>query len=117
MKDIQKRFGLSYIFISHDLGVVKHMCDEVYIMFKGRFVEKGLKKDIYTNPKHIYTKRLIAAIPDVDPSMRDINRKNRLEVEKFYDDNIKKFYTEEGKVYDLKRITDSHYVAIKDGVI
>ena len=41
MKDIQKQFGLSYIFISHDLGVVKHMCDEIYIMYRGRFVEKG----------------------------------------------------------------------------
>ncbi|WP_269320284.1 ATP-binding cassette domain-containing protein [Oceanivirga salmonicida] len=70
MKDIQNKFGLSYIFISHDLGVVKHMCDEMYIMYKGRFVEKGTRNDIYTNPQHIYTKRLIAAIPDVNPTKK-----------------------------------------------
>ena len=40
MKEIQKQFGMSYLFISHDLGVIKHMCDEIFIMYKGRFVEK-----------------------------------------------------------------------------
>ena len=50
MKEIQKQFGMSYLFISHDLGVIKHMCDEIFIMYKGRFVEKGLKEDIYGNP-------------------------------------------------------------------
>ena len=70
MKEIQKQFGMSYLFISHDLGVIKHMCDEIFIMYKGRFVEKGLKKDIYGNPQHIYTKRLIAAIPEVNPRNR-----------------------------------------------
>ena len=49
MKKIQKQLGLSYIFISHDLGVVKHMCDHISIMYKGRFVETGTKEDIYKN--------------------------------------------------------------------
>ena len=74
MKEIQKQFGLSYLFISHDLGVVKHMCDYISIMYRGRFVEKGEKIDIYNNPQHIYTKRLIAAIPEINPENRIFNK-------------------------------------------
>ncbi len=118
MKDIQKQFGLSYIFISHDLGVVKHMCDEIYIMYKGRFVEKGLKNDIYQDARHIYTKRLIAAIPDVDPSVREQNMINRINVEKEYLEKESKYYDKNGKVFDLKPLSFNftHYVALKDEV-
>lgn len=119
MKDIQKQFGLSYIFISHDLGVVKHMCDEIYIMYRGRFVEKGLREDIYTNPQHIYTKRLIAAIPDVNPRTRDINRENRLLVEKEYKEKENVYYDKNGKVFDLIPLdktnkNETHFVALKE---
>ena len=102
MKEIQKYFGLSYIFISHDLGVVKHMCDYIYIMYRGRFVEKGEKEDIYNNPQHIYTKRLIAAIPEVNPNNRLINKEKRLKVEREYKENELDYYDKNGKVYDLK---------------
>ncbi|MDU5601922.1 MAG: dipeptide/oligopeptide/nickel ABC transporter ATP-binding protein, partial [Enterococcus faecium] len=54
MKRIQQEYGLSYLFISHDLGVVKHMCDNIAIMYKGRFVEIGTREDIYNDPRHIY---------------------------------------------------------------
>jgi len=66
MKRIQEEYKLSYLFISHDLGVVKHMCDNIAIMYKGRFVEMGTREDIYTDPQHIYTKRLLSAIPQID---------------------------------------------------
>ena len=98
MKEIQKQFGMSYLFISHDLGVIKHMCDEIFIMYKGRFVEKGLKKDIYGNPQHIYTKRLIAAIPEVNPRNRKEKKLNRLAIEKEYKENQSKYYDENGRV-------------------
>ena len=119
MKDIQKQFGLSYIFISHDLGVVKHMCDEIYIMYRGRFVEKGIKKDIYTDPKHIYTKRLIAAIPDINPETRDKNREYRLLVEKEYKEKENVYYDKNGKVFDLTPLdktnkNETHFVALKE---
>lgn len=114
MKEIQNQFGLSYLFISHDLGVVKHMCDEICIMYRGRFVEKGLKEEIYKNPTHIYTKRLIAAIPDVNPRERKTNREKRMEVEREYKENETKYYDENGKVYDLKQLTSSHFVALKE---
>ena len=112
MKEIQKYFGLSYIFISHDLGVVKHMCDYIYIMYRGRFVEKGEKEDIYNNPQHIYTKRLIAAIPEVNPNNRLINKEKRLKVEREYKENELDYYDKNGKVYDLKKLSNTHYAAL-----
>ena len=117
MKDIQEQFGLSYLFISHDLGVVKHMCDYMFIMYRGRFVETGTKNDIYKNPEHFYTKRLIAVIPEVHPEKRLENKKRRLEIEKEYLKNEKKYYDENGRVFDLKKLTDTHFVAIKDEIM
>ncbi|MFC2542591.1 MAG: ATP-binding cassette domain-containing protein [Leptotrichia hofstadii] len=114
MKDIQEQFGLSYLFISHDLGVVKHMCDYMFIMYHGRFVETGEKNDIYKNPEHLYTKRLIAAIPEIHPEKRAENKRRRLKIEKEYLANEKKYYDENGRVFDLKKLTDTHFVAFKD---
>lgn len=117
MKKIQKQLGLSYIFISHDLGVVKHMCDHMSIMYKGRFVETGDKGIIYSDPRHIYTKRLIAAIPDVNPEIRDEKRKYRLAVEKEYRDLESLYYDKDGRVFDLELVDSSysHYVAFNKG--
>ena len=71
MKRVQEEFGLSYLFIAHDLGVVKYMCDNLAIMNKGRFVEIGTREDIYNNPQHIYTRRLSCAIPKIDVDNRE----------------------------------------------
>lgn len=111
MKDIQNEYGLSYLFISHDLGVVKHMCDEINIMYKGRFVETGSKKDIYENPQHIYTKRLLSAIPDVSPNGREERKVERIRVERDYQENHQKYYDENGRVYDLTPLSNTHFVA------
>ena len=112
MKQIQQEFNLSYLFISHDLGVVKHMCDDLAIMYRGRFVEYGNKKDIYTNPQHIYTKRLLSAIPTIDPINRKKHKAERIAVEKEYEMNQEKFYDPNGRVYDLSPLTETHQVAI-----
>jgi peptide/nickel transport system ATP-binding protein len=61
--DLQEEFGLSYVFISHDLAVVKYMADDMLVMSKGEIVERGLAEDIYHNPQHPYTKQLLQAIP------------------------------------------------------
>ena len=114
MKDIQQEFGLSYLFISHDLGVVKHMCDHIAIMYKGRFVETGTRKEIYTSPKHIYTQRLISAIPDINPQERMKTKQRRKEVEALYLQNEANYYDKNGRVYDLQPLTDTHYVAMRD---
>ena len=112
MKRIQDEFNLSYLFISHDLGVVKHMCDELFIMYRGRFVETGKAEDIYANPQHIYTKRLLSAIPVIDPENREANKLRRKEAEKFYQENQNLYYDENGRVFDLQKISDTHSVAL-----
>jgi len=112
MKDIQQHFKLAYLFISHDLGVVQHMCSNIAIMHRGRFVEQGNKEDIFNNPVHIYTKRLIAAIPDMDPSKREETQVFRDQVSLEYDRNFHKYYTAKNQVYDLKKLSDNHYVAL-----
>jgi peptide/nickel transport system ATP-binding protein len=63
MKDIQEELNLSYLFISHDLGVVKHMCENLTIMQNGKFAETGTRDEIFHNPRHEYTKKLIESIP------------------------------------------------------
>jgi peptide/nickel transport system ATP-binding protein len=116
MKDIQNEYGLSYLFISHDLGVVKHMCDEIFIMYKGRFVEKGTKDDIYENAQHIYTKRLLSAIPDVTPNGREERKVERIEVERDYQKNHQKYFDENGRVFNLTPISNTHFVAATSGI-
>lgn len=112
MKDIQEQFKLAYLFISHDLGVVEHMCNDIAIMHKGRFVEMGSKEQIYENPTHIYTKRLIAAIPDIDPLKREETQKFREKVAEEYTQKYNEYYDSNHQVYDLKKISNKHYVAL-----
>jgi len=70
LNDLQKEFNLSYLFIAHDLAVVKHISDRIAIMYLGKIVESGHGQEIYHNPKHPYTKSLMAAIPVPDPHRR-----------------------------------------------
>ena len=63
LKELQKRLNISYIFISHDMGVVRHMADRVIVMYLGHVVEEGSKEDIFESPKHPYTKLLLESIP------------------------------------------------------
>ncbi|MCZ0703920.1 peptide/nickel transport system ATP-binding protein [Natronobacillus azotifigens] len=114
MKDIQKELNLTYLFISHDLGIVKHMCDEIGIMYKGRYVEEGKTGDIFTNPQHIYTKRLVAAIPDIDPKNREKQKQFREEVQREYEESYESYFNEEGLAYGLKKISDTHAVALPE---
>ncbi len=116
LKIIQKEFNLTYLFISHDLGVVRHMCDYIYIMHRGRFTECGTRDDIYLNPQHIYTKRLIASIPQIDPKKKAENRRNREEIEQIFQDQYTEYYDMGGKVYPLQALSDTHFVASKKGV-
>jgi oligopeptide transport system ATP-binding protein len=70
MKDLQREFRLTYLFISHDLSVVKHICNRVMIMYLGRIVEIAETEDLFNEPEHPYTKALMSAIPIPDPTVK-----------------------------------------------
>lgn len=70
LKDLQRQYGLTYLFISHDLSVVEHMCDRVAVMYLGRIVEQADTGELYKNPMHPYTQVLFSAIPVPDPDRK-----------------------------------------------
>ena len=70
LRDLQEKYGLTYLFISHDLSVVEHISDAVGVMYLGSLVEYGETKDIFANPLHPYTKALFSAIPVPDPTVK-----------------------------------------------
>jgi len=80
MMDLQEEFNLSIIFIAHDLSVVKHISNRVGVMYKGELVEINKTKDIFNKPRHDYTKELLRAIPQPDPSGREERKKARLRI-------------------------------------
>ena len=69
LKELQQKLNISYIFISHDLGVVKHIADRVMVMYRGHMVEEGTRDEIFSHPKHDYTKLLLSSIPKIGEKM------------------------------------------------
>ncbi|MDA3857318.1 MAG: ATP-binding cassette domain-containing protein, partial [Roseovarius sp.] len=68
LRELQERLHLAYLFISHDLSVVRHVADDLIVMYLGRAVEKGPKADVFANPMHPYTKALLSATPRTTPN-------------------------------------------------
>ncbi|ALC80354.1 MULTISPECIES: ABC transporter ATP-binding protein [Bacillus] len=114
MQEIQKELKLTYLFISHDLGIIRHMCDRIGIMYKGRYVEEGTSKDIFENPQHIYTKRLVAAIPDIDPRNREKQQMFRQAIKEEYEQSYSKYFNEKGLAYDLSPLSNTHLAALPE---
>ncbi len=70
LADLRRRHGLALLFISHNLAVVRHLCDEVAVLYRGRIVEHAASQAIFAAPRHPYTRALLAAVPEPDPSAR-----------------------------------------------
>ena len=70
LNDLQAARGLAYLFITHDLGVVRYFADQIAVMYLGRIVEEGPTERIFTAPRHPYTKALLASVPSIDPERR-----------------------------------------------
>ncbi|MFD2261445.1 ABC transporter ATP-binding protein [Lacibacterium aquatile] len=77
MMELQDRLGLSYIFISHDISVIRYMCDRVAVMYRGKLVEIGAADQVCNTPTHPYTQALLSAIPRPDPRTRSIHQRMR----------------------------------------
>ncbi|TCJ05679.1 ABC transporter ATP-binding protein [Cytobacillus praedii] len=105
LEDLQHRLGLTYLFIAHDLSMVKHISDRVAVMYAGKIVELAESEELYANPQHPYTKSLLSAIPIPDPKVEKLKKRVLMEEQ-----------TEEDK-YQLKNsklveISNGHWVAI-----
>lgn len=70
LKDLQREYGISYLFISHDLSVVEHISDNIGVMYLGAIVESGPKDTVFANPQHPYTKALLSSVPVANPRLR-----------------------------------------------
>jgi len=77
MMELQDRLALSYVFISHDIGVIRYVCDRVAVMYRGRVVETGPTDRVCDSPEHPYTQALLSAIPHPDPRRRRIHERTR----------------------------------------
>jgi ABC-type oligopeptide transport system ATPase subunit len=70
LADLQDEMGLAYLFISHDMAVIHHICDRIAVMYNGRIVEEGSRDEIIRTPRHEYTRALLSAVPEADPRGR-----------------------------------------------
>lgn len=75
LEDIQDEFGISYLFIAHDLSVVRHLCDRIAVMYLGRIAEEGDEYGVYDNTAHPYTEALLSAVPVPDPTGRETRQR------------------------------------------
>lgn len=85
LRDLQQRLGLTYLFISHDLAVIRYMAENIAVMRQGSIVERASRDELYSNPQHEYTRSLMAAIPVADPVVERARRKKAAELAAVYE--------------------------------
>ncbi|MGN7181511.1 ABC transporter ATP-binding protein [Cytobacillus kochii] len=105
LEDLQQKLGLTYLFIAHDLSMVKHISDRVAVMFGGKIVELAESEELYANPQHPYTKSLLAAIPIPDPA---IERKKKRETLSAQEERREEYQLDNA---ELVEVTPGHWVA------
>lgn len=105
LEDLQQKLGLTYLFIAHDLSMVKHISDRVAVMFGGKIVELAESEELYANPQHPYTKSLLAAIPIPDPA---IERQKKRETLSAQEDRREAYQLDQA---ELVEVTPGHWVA------
>ncbi len=86
LQDLQKEFKLTFLFIAHDLSMIRYICDRVAVMFKGKIVELAETDELYENPIHPYTRDLLSAVPIPDPSIEKQRRRNQAQPEEYYEE-------------------------------
>lgn len=102
LKVLQQEFRLSYLFISHDLSVIRHISDRIAVMYQGKLVELAPTKELFENPQHLYTKKLLAAAPIADPKLARQAMKQKVIQQKI----------ELSQKFEWKEVADNHFVRI-----
>ncbi|WP_313799944.1 ABC transporter ATP-binding protein [Cytobacillus sp.] len=105
LEDLQQRLGLTYLFIAHDLSMVKHISDRVAVMYAGKIVELAESEELYANPQHPYTKSLLSAIPIPDPKVEKLKKRVLLEEQTEED----KYQLSNSKLVEISK---GHWVAV-----
>jgi glutathione transport system ATP-binding protein len=113
MMELQEEFGLSYLFISHDMAVIERVSHRIGVMYLGEIVEIGLRSEIFENPQHPYTKKLMAAVPIADPS----KRKTKLNLMTDEIPSLLKPYGYEPDNIEMVQLSEEHFVKPFEGMI
>ena len=113
MMELQEEFGLSYLFISHDMAVIERVSHRIGVMYLGEIVEIGLRSEIFENPQHPYTKKLMAAVPIADPR----KRKTKLNLMSDEIPSLLKPYGYEPDNVEMVQLSEEHFVKPFEGMI
>ncbi|MET3940500.1 peptide/nickel transport system ATP-binding protein [Paenibacillus sp. PvP094] len=108
LEELQQRLGLTYLFIAHDLSMVKHISDRVAVMYNGKIVELAESEELYSNPQHAYTKSLLSAIPVPDPAV-EAKKKRTVFEENSREQLADRYNLEQSKWVE---VTEGHWVAV-----
>ena len=105
LHDLQQEFQLTYLFIAHDLSMIRYICDRVAVMYKGKIVELAETDELYTNPLHPYTQALLSAVPIPDPAVERHRKRIDANPEEFYEESS-----------ELVEVSSNHWLAASKAI-